>query len=249
MRYTLKTLHLLRAVTPVLFPAGRNYNLRVLKLFTGNILAYWPLWEASGSVIADISGNGHNGTYADVTLGQPGIGDGHTSPLFDGAASYGDVTSAGLSTLFNGAEGTLAIWAKVSAAPVWGDGALRRAIHHIVDASNLASIWKAAAANSLTLSYIAGGTTKEITITTTSTAWNHYALTWSASGDQVKAYLNGAQTGSMLTGLGAWTRADVVSLIGANSVVPANVWSGWLAHALLLDRPATPAEIANLAVV
>ena len=43
--------------------------------------------EASGTDMIDAVA-AHNGTYTGVTLGQPGIGDGLTCPLFDGANDY-----------------------------------------------------------------------------------------------------------------------------------------------------------------
>ena len=85
-------------------------------------IAYWPLWEADGSTAEDISGNGFDGAYVDVTLGADGIGDGRTCPLFDGAAGYMNAFSTGLRDAFNGAEGSFAIWAKVFNVGVWTDG-------------------------------------------------------------------------------------------------------------------------------
>ena len=50
------------------------YSEKVLAL---SPIAYWPLWEAAGAVAEDISGNGFDGAYTGVTLGQTGIGDGN----------------------------------------------------------------------------------------------------------------------------------------------------------------------------
>ena len=55
----------------------------------------------------DISGNGFDGAYTGVTLGQDGIGDGNTCPLFDGANDFLDFYSAGFSSAFNGDQDPL----------------------------------------------------------------------------------------------------------------------------------------------
>lgn len=258
MRYTRYAIPLLRIAQPVLFSPIRKYHYRLLGLFGADIIAYWPLWEApsAGGVITDLSGNGLHGSYgagaAAPTLGEPGIGDGHTSARFDGTGDYGSLYSAGLAGALDGTEGTLAVWARATGASVWVDGVFRRAVHLIDDVNNVINIWKAAGANSLTFNYIAGGITSAVTINTTSTAWNHYALTWSlssgASGEML-AYFNGAQVGETQTGLGTWVGPIVSAILGANNFTPSNVWDGWLAHAILLNRAATPAEIAQLAVV
>ncbi|MFV1969356.1 MAG: hypothetical protein ACC628_28375, partial [Pirellulaceae bacterium] len=61
------------------------------------------MWEASGSISDDLSPQGNDGAYTGVTLGQPGIGDGRTCPLFDGANDYNNIYSAALNTDFDGA--------------------------------------------------------------------------------------------------------------------------------------------------
>ena len=61
----------------------RQYFKRVLHTENDNLVGYWPLREASGSTAEDESGNGCDGTYNSPTLGQDGIGDGWTVPLFE----------------------------------------------------------------------------------------------------------------------------------------------------------------------
>ena len=57
-------------------PKSSPYFAKMKGLFGADLLAYWPMSEASGSTGLDVSGNSRNGTYANITLGQPGIGDG-----------------------------------------------------------------------------------------------------------------------------------------------------------------------------
>jgi len=52
---------------------GGSYSEKVLAIQRANMLAYWPLGEASGTVAADVSGNGRNGATSGATPGAEGI--------------------------------------------------------------------------------------------------------------------------------------------------------------------------------
>jgi hypothetical protein len=84
--------------------------------------------------------------------------------------------------------------------------------------------------------------------TSSSTGWLYLVLTWDEAADEVKAYLNGEQVGSTLTGLSAWAGALAQALVGSG-VGGALVWDGCLAHAALWDVALTPDEIAEIAEV
>jgi len=240
----------LASVYPVLF-GGRKYSRSLLSLFGSSIVAYWPLWEASGSVAYDISGNGRNGSYTGVTLGQPGIGDGHTCPQFDGANDYANVYSASLNTAFPRTAGSILMWAKVSAAGVWTDGTLRRLFDFFIDGNNFLILARTATNNQMQLSYRANGAATENIITSAYplTTWLHLAGTWDSVADEFKFYVNANLIDTTTTIGGALTGnlSSVQAVLGATSTVPSGVWDGYLAHALLLDRAATPAEIAMVA--
>ena len=79
-----KTRSRLRRMAAVVeaYTVMRPYYRRVLHTENDNLVCYWPLWEAAGSTAVDESGNSRDGTYNDPTLGQPGIGDGWSVPLF-----------------------------------------------------------------------------------------------------------------------------------------------------------------------
>jgi Concanavalin A-like lectin/glucanases superfamily len=229
----------------------RAYSAKILALFGSSIAAYWPQWEPAGSVSTDIGGRSHPGAYTGVTLAQPGIGDGRASAQYDGTTSVDNVYSAGLSTDFNGAEGTLAIWAKVSGAGVWTDTVGRTAFLLLLTPSNdFVSIQRTATNNQLAL-WRFGTTGKQVSVTITSTAWMHLALTWSVAADNVIGYVNGAAQGAPLTGLGAMVGSLLSSrsVIGAGNSSAGASWSGLLAHALLLNRAATPTEVLAIATV
>lgn len=227
-----------------------SYSQKVLGTAPANLLTYWPMWEPSGSVIADISPNARNGTYTGVDLGQPGIGDGRTSPLFDGINDYGNIYTASFRDAFNGQEGSCSIWFKMLDATSWSDGAIHYLFRFTPDANNQLYFRKQGT-NLLTCIYLAGGTTKTLTATTTSVAWLHLAATWSKAADQVKLYLNGVQQGATGTGLGTWagTLGATTTALGANDLVPASPWRGYLAHMAFWNTPLSAAQIASLAVI
>lgn len=233
--------------------SGDNpYSQRVLRTRPANLIAYWPLSEAVGSVAYDLSGNSRNGAYTGVDLGQPGIGDFLPSPMFDGANDYVNVYSAGLAGAFNGNEGTLLVWAKVGSAGIWTDGTARCIVQIRVDASNKLYFLHTTVSGQIEVVYAAGGTANARLVTgQSSVAWQSYAISWSKSANEVRVYLNGSQQGAALTGLGAWVGvlASTVTIIGATSTTPTGVWSGWVAHAVIWSVALTPAEIARLGVL
>jgi len=218
-------------------------------------IAYWPLWEAGGSTAEDQSGNSYNGTYHDVALANAVGPDGDDVPYFDGSDDVVDIYSAGLNTAFDGAEGTIIGWAKVNATTRWTDGADRMCIQLWSDSANFLRASKEYRANRFYFHYVAGGTVENITITSFSpTTWFHWAMTWSKTANEVKAYLSGAQAGSTQTTLGTWaTPGDLDSdatVIGARAIAtPINEWWGWLAHIAVFDSALSGAAIADLAEV
>lgn len=219
-------------------------------------IAYWPQAEASGTIVTDESGNGRNGAYkaaGEPLLGQTGIGDGRTAPLYDGVNDFANVFSASLQGAFNGAEGTIAIWFKVASAGVWTDATIRRLMYFQVDANNRARFEKSTTNNQIAAVYTAGGTAKSVLWNNAGPlTWQHLAITWSKSADQMKFYANGAQIGSTQTGLGTWAGnlASGNTVIGASdSSSGGTPWSGYLAHAAVWNTALSVAQIATLAVV
>lgn len=234
---------------------GQTYTQKVQGTAAANLLAYWPLAEASGTVTTDESGNGRNGAYkaaGEPLLAQTGIGDGRTSALFDGTNDYANIFTASLAAAFNGAEGTVACWVKVNSAGVWSDATDRRSVHLRVDANNRLYMNKTATLNQVACTYVAGGTSKGVNFTTAGPlTWFHLALTWSKSADQLKFYVSGAQQGATQTGLGVWagTLAAGVCAIGAADLVGSAEWSGNVAHVAVWSTPLSAAQVLALATV
>ena len=225
------------------------YN-KVRGLFNTAIVAYWPLRDASGAAATDVSGNARNGVYTGVDLANTAGPKGGKVPLFDGANDKIAISAA--AAAFNGVAGTVIVFAKMLDGTVWGDGANRTLFRMAADAAtNGVNLYKGTTSNLIAV-YTAGGTTESITKTGMSTtAWFMWAITWdkNAGADgEVKAYFNGVQEGSTQTALGIWSGVPTSdrSFIGAQTAVPGQVMNGWIGDVVLLNRAATPAEIASV---
>ena len=219
---------------------------RIKGIATANLIGYWPLAEAGGTVAIDESGAGRNGAYTAVTLAQSGTGDGRTSASFDGSTSYASLQSVSLTNAFNGAEGGLIGWVRIPTEATYADGVSRTIVVFLVNSSNRV-VFDKPSTGGLRCRYIAGGTTESISITTTSLAWQFMALTWSKAADEVKAYLGSVQQGSTQTGLGVFAGSLASVTIGAADTTPTLVMSGNIAHVALWDTPLSAAQIAVLA--
>lgn len=227
-------------------PAPPTVAQQVVTLFGSAIVSYLPMGETSGTVAQDAGANNIDGAYVGVDLNHAQhLGTG--APFFDGVNDYVNWYSAGLAGAFNPASLTVAIWLKVNAAGVWTDGVARRGITLLATGSNFVLMGRSATNNTLAFTYVAGGITDQVTTTTTTTDWFHVALT--VGSGILRAYRDGVQVGTDQGTLGTWAGAlsATNTAVGAASTVPANVWHGWAHHALLLNRAATPAEIASLA--
>ncbi len=230
-----------------------HYTAKVRRTGAASLIGYWPLAEKAGSVGYDASGYGRNGTYTNATLGVAGIGDGG-SAVSIAATGFCNVYSTSLNGAFNNAEGTMAVWVKVSAAGVWTDATLRETFYISADANNeILPFLRTATNNQITIAYRAGGTLKSVSSTAYGgiTGWLHAAVTWSIAANQMIGYINGVQVGATQTGLGTWSGAlgSTRCNIGAQTTTPAQPWSGSLAHAAIWSAPLTAVQIASLASI
>jgi hypothetical protein len=218
------------------------------KVLSYDPTAYWPLWEPSGSVARCLVNPAQNGSYTGVTLGQPGIGDGHTAPLFDGANDYLNIGSATLLTALNGAEWTVMQWVKASGSGVWTDSAERKLVYLPASDGNFIFTRKSSNSNQVDVAYKAGGITKVASHTSFSpTTFFCMMSTCSATADAMKLYIDGIQRGGTQSSLGTWAHTFSAALIGALSAAPSQVWDGCLAHVALFGSALSPAAILDLA--
>jgi len=208
-------------------------------LFGANLVQYLTLGDLSGTVAVDESGNGLNGAYTAVTLGQPGIGDGYKSGYLDGLTSKVNLYSAGLDAPFDPTEGGIIIWAKMPDA-AWDDNATRYIVYLGKDGNNYITIRKEAT-DRIGFEYKAGATTETRTLTAVKdTGWVCYGITWSVSNDRVNTYRKGVQSGATMTALGTWSGAlaTTLCLIGGTNNLKGNA-----AHYMLINREVTAEEM------
>lgn len=226
---------------------GQTYEQKIRNLFGSALVGYWPLWEASGAVAADISGNGYNGAYSNVTLGQAGIGDGRTSANFDsGNPRYVNINAAipGINT----AEGALSFFMK-QASGFWSDTTIKYIFRLYVDASNYIACFKTNATGSLEFHYVAGGVDKVVYFGSLATDWAQYDCSWSKSGNVMSVYQNGSLIGSA-TGLGNWagTLGANTTIICAQNKFNDSPFFGNSCHWRLMNRPITAAEALTASI-
>ncbi len=237
-----------RALTTGIFRPPKTYIQKMRTLFSLSLIAYWPLDDVSGVIAREVI-SGLNGTYRNtagtlngVTLGQAGIGgtrDG-TSVAFDGSNGYCNIYSAGLAAVFNGAEGSMMLWAK--AGNIFGDGLSRMPMRVRADVNNMVYIEKQAN-NIYSAIYRGSGTFASFDMANTS-AWKHIAITWSTTANKIHAYQNGVEIGvgqAYTTWVGSL--ASTVCLIGAGATTPSSLWLGNVAHAMVLNRAVTGPEV------
>lgn len=228
-----------------------TYTKKVMGIGTANLIAYWDLADGDATARCLVDSN-QNGTHTGITSGQTGIDDGKTCPRYDGVNDVTDVYTTTFRDAFDGAEGTVHIWAKVSGAGVWSDSTVRRFLTLRADANNWLALLKSNTNNRLQWYYESGSTGFTITLNSVTTAgWMPIALTWSETADQVKAYYDGSQTNSTQTSLGTWAGSlhSNYTVIGAYTNGPLAPWDGYLAHAPIWTTPLGATDIAALAVV
>lgn len=226
------------------------------KVIGYNPIVYFPMNEAAlpTAVNRGTLGTAANGTYTGVTLGQTGIGDRETCPYFDGAADYLNGSSAAFIAAFNGNEGAIQSWFRVLNAGAWIDAASRYIFRFETATGDRVYLRKTAVNNQLEVSTREGGVDRTGTTLTLggSTTWHVAHVLWSKTGGYFRLHLDGAAVPVVNTvfanGIGGVISATKVNF-GAVSILPAQVWNGWLAHVSIWTRPLTTAEMADLATV
>lgn len=203
-------------------------------------IAYWPLADASGAVATDASGNGRNGTYSNVTLGAPGIGDGRTAASFNGTSSYVDIYAA-ISAIIPYDEGSISVWVRDTAI----DTATRQIIGWRITTGDIRYQLTQSASKRPSISRTVA--VSDLIVFTP--VWTHLCATWSVVGNSLKLYRNGVSVGTPST---AATISGAITAGWCNigCILPsAQHWGGDIAHAAVFNTPLSAAQIASLAVV
>jgi hypothetical protein len=188
-----------------------------------------------------------------VTLGSASGGHLTNAYTFDASNDLVNIYSTGLNSAFNGDEGTAVVWAKVANSGVWTDGTYRFMVHISVgsgESTNGSIFLRRNNVNGMIeASYAAGGVDKYIYIPTGSPlGWFQFVMTWSKSRDEFKAYFNGVQSGSAITGLGTWVGNldSTYTVLGMRGTGGSNAWSGLINDVRLYTRALSQDEIADL---
>jgi len=224
----------------------------ITKVLSYSPIAYWPLNEASGTNANCLVDANQDGTYTGVTLGQTGIGDGETCPLFDGTNDFVDIYSTTFRDAFDGASGTAIAWVKVLDSSEWADNYQYPLVLRADAENRIRLLARESINDTLGDNYEAGNTATRRTIDTGGElGWMCVAITWNASGDVKQTFYNGSQVGGNQGSLGIWVGdlASNTTVIGAVSTSPSSLWTGWIAHVQVYDSVLSGADIADLASV
>lgn len=213
------------------------------------LLRYWPINEASGTTVTDISTAKNNiaSGYSSVTLAQPGIGDSNTCGLWTNPGSYASVYSAALAAAQPGNEGTLAVWVKASDVAIWNDTVTLTILRYRCAGGNeYIGLYKYGTGYVAAV-YRAAGVSRTFTQRQKAGGWLLLTLAWSNAGNLVTFDVNGIQVSAAQASPGAWGDTVTGVYVGAQTDgSSASNWSGWLAHAMLFNRALTQLERRNL---
>ena len=140
---------------------------------------------------------------------------------FDGVDDH--VTAHGAGNDISATTGTISVWVKLDTI-----SANAVPFKCSVDSNNQIGFTYLNSTTKLRFLYKAGGSTKKVdhSVSFEGTGWKHIALTWDTSADQLKAYIDGSQVGSTVTGLGSWSGTIDTVTMGKNSVADNAYWKG-----------------------
>lgn len=210
-------------------------------------LAYWPLWDVSGTKIDNFTGvSTLDGTYSSVTLLATNIFS-YPCPLWNGSSSYGNIYTTDLKNGFSGATGTLIVGGYVH-PPSWIDGNNARIAIIRVDSNNRSTIFKSSELNTIAYIYSAGGTLKSH-LYRVPYAQRTYpfiaAMTWNKSADRNICYFDGIPAVTN-TGLGTFSGTLADAWIGSDSVTPTLPYHGFASHVACMTNELSASQIAGL---
>lgn len=189
---------------------------------------WMPTHVLSGTTIparGDVARSGIQQGWALQNTASPIVGDPYLAPYSDGLVDYANLFTSDLASNWNGDEVSLLVllcWDGTS----WNDGVARR-IAFFSTGTNIFTMNKIAA-GTLNFSRIVGAGLQIAKANPNTGAWSAAILTASVANQRLRAYWNGVQEGSTLTGLNAWSGALTTAMLGATTTTPANnAWKGW----------------------
>lgn len=202
-------------------------------------VAYWKMDEASGTTVADISGNGLNGTSTGTSITNGKWGN---SRILNGSNQYVNVTNDALKFGYNQSF-TISSWvykeaASVSYAAIFAQqaatsGYFSYALQEDGNGNICANVGRYMVA-----SY---GTCAAMPLTT----WTNVAMTY--SGNTVTLYMNGSPTGTATYPAIAASAPNSSAYIGNDSASASNRWwNGRIDEVRVYNRALSPAEMSFL---
>lgn len=228
------------------FVAGPDYADRVLAQLP---LGYWKLAEGGGSDVLDSSGNGYDGTYTGITWGGEIPPQGGVCPTFDGVNDFANVYSAGLGSAVDLDELTLIAWCKVSSAAVWTDSTQRWLLRPYRDGSNYHIFAKDGISNKMFHLRAGAGINKSNSAAGfTQTDWFCMATSVSIDGG---GFLTAGELGWWKDGveIGARQTGNLASIgSGLTQIRWGDGWDGYLAHAMVFNKPMNSGLLALMTV-
>ena len=224
---------------------AQKYDAKVLAT---NPIAYYKLGETSGTTAVDSSGNGLDATYRNISLAQAKSPFNTNVPAFNGTNSDVLNNSAPFRSAFDGDEGFIFGWFRVSDVDVWSDGN-----NHYLFSANygfpnyaIYAYIEASPDNQITFRRNAGGQFDAVNHTTSQTDWFTAGISWSVAEDEFKVYIDGAQVGTTQTGLASIT-GSLDFFIGSD--LGGNGWDGNVGLVPIWDTPITDAQDPRLSLM
>ncbi|KKT30742.1 MAG: hypothetical protein UW18_C0011G0003 [Microgenomates group bacterium GW2011_GWF1_44_10] len=223
------------------------YFQKLKTLFGANLIAYYPMWEESGTTVTDISGNARNGVYDTVTLNSTRSKFNKPSPLFNGDG-FANVYSASLVSAFTPNTLTIGGWYKAKTMNTFYDGAVGNPFRFLVDANNYVDLLKQSSAEQLSFRFKSGAVAvKTLNFYGATNNWFFWCITVDKANDLVSIYINNKKITTLDT-LGIWAGsvAEASACFGAANTTKANPLIGYLSDCFIASRVATDAEIVAL---
>lgn len=192
----------------------------------------WPLVDiASGTTIFAYLNGDRDGTLSGWELQNA---DGPVSSSLApkiGVDDWGAISAAGTDSIVDFNEMSVFIWAKAVDSAMWSDGKVRWLMRWEFGSNDYLAI-ASTGSNTLLFRCRQNNVSKDITVAMTDDGWFSTGLSVSVSANAFKAYRNGVQVGSTVTGLVERAVTLTAVRIGNVSQVAGSTesWRGWLAY-------------------
>jgi len=216
------------------------------------LIGLWPQNQMLGKVSYDFGPNQGHGTHSvDVANRyRMACSKGHymNASGYDPKAqtgSYTNILTAALVANFNGDAGAAFVFCKTDAA--WAELANRYALYLETDVNNLIFMRKDAEAGRLYYRHKAAGTGLSMGIDDMTTMdWFCMAMMWDQVGAEVRIFLDGVYDSRGINP-DPWEGGNLTSaVIGAETIVPADVWDGGIGLVALYNQIKTDDEMLKL---